>query len=108
LQYNAGSGWTTIGSLRDKISGSFTIGCEAGVVGTEGRRREVDEFRTLELQWSSEPIVKLDCSVVIVFDVVEDQPESRVENWFSVVRSVFSSQKESRETHEVELPHCQC
>jgi hypothetical protein len=33
-----------VGSLLNAVSGSLTIGREGGVVGTDGSRREVDEF----------------------------------------------------------------
>jgi hypothetical protein len=86
VQGSTASGWLPAGPFLGVVSGSLAIGCEGGVVGMDGRRKDVDEYGALELPGFAKEKVKLDCSGVIVCDVVEEYVDSRTENPFPMLK----------------------
>lgn len=65
MQCDPGFAWTVVGPSLDTVPESLIIGCEGGVVGTNRRRRKVDDSLALELHRFAEVKMKLDCSSVM-------------------------------------------
>lgn len=62
VQCDPGFAWTVVSLSLDTVPESLTIGCEGEAVGTNRRRRKVDDSLALEPHRFTEVKMKLDCS----------------------------------------------